>query len=543
MLLRSGLVLVGILSLEVCAEDWPQWGGHDDKNMVSMAKGLPDSFTPGRKRTDGTGVDLATTRNVRWAAHLGSQTYGSPVVAGGYVIVGTNDLGLGDWRYEETGGGVLKCFEESTGELAWQLAVRKIEWTKKTEKFRVRYPLGICCSPAVEGNRVYVVTNRGEVVCLDMRGLANGNDGPFSDESHYTRGEDKPPVRLGPKDPDIVWRFDMLHELSIFPHDANCSGALIHGDVLYVGTANGVDDDCTPYPLAPSLIALDKRTGRLVGYDDARIGTRVFHGQWSSPSLGRVGGKTLVFFGGGDGICYAFEALERIPAKPRPLECLWSCDCNPSDYRYRKGKPIDYWAGDVRKTDDNKNDGRYVGPSEIIATPVFYKNRVYVTIGQDPEHGRGRGMLTVIDATQTGDISKTGKVWTFGKLDRSLSTVSIADGLLYVADYPGRLFCLDAETGRCLWSHETKQEVWGSTLVADGKVYLGTKKYLWTFAAGPHKRICSQVRLGTPIWASPIAANGTLYVASQRYLWAVKDLGAKPALTNSRAPTTPIAGR
>jgi hypothetical protein len=270
----------------------------------------------------------------------------------------------------------------------------------------------------------------------------------------------------------------MLHELSIFPHDANCSGALIHGDVLYVGTANGVDDDCTPYPQAPSLIALDKRTGRLVGYDDARIGTRVFHGQWSSPSLGRVGGKTLVFFGGGDGICYAFEALERIPAKPRPLECVWSCDCNPSDYRYRKGKPIDYWAGDVRKTDDNKDDGRYVGPSEIIATPVFYKNRVYVTIGQDPEHGRGRGMLTVIDATQTGDISKTGKVWTFGKLDRSLSTVSIADGLLYVADYPGRLFCLDAETGRCLWSHETKQGVWGSTLVADGKVYLGTKKYL-----------------------------------------------------------------
>ena len=89
--------------------------------------------------------------------------------------------------------------------------------------------------------------------------------------------------------------------------------------------------------------------------------------------------------------------------------------------------------------------GTYVGPSEIIATPVCYKDRVYVTVGQDPSHGRGRGMLTCIDATKTGDISKTGCVWRFDKIDRSLSTVSIADGLLYVADTFGGLYCLDVE--------------------------------------------------------------------------------------------------
>ena len=67
-----------------------------------------------------------------------------------------------------------------------------------------------------------------------------------------------------------------------------------------------------PAPTAPSLIVLDKKTGRLVASDDARIGPRLLHGQWSSPSLGAVNGRKLVFFGGGDGTCYAFEALSAV---------------------------------------------------------------------------------------------------------------------------------------------------------------------------------------------------------------------------------------
>jgi outer membrane protein assembly factor BamB len=519
--------------------DWPQWGGHDNRNMVASATHLPTDFNPGKKRPDGSGIDPRTTDRVRWTARLGSQVYASPTISQGRVFVGTNDQFLHDPRYEETGGGLLLCLDEATGKTLWQLVVGKVERSYKTRKYHNRLQVGVCSPATVEGNRVYVVTNRAEVLCLDLNGMADGNQGPFTDECHYTRGAAQPPVAIGPGDADIVWRYDMLHELPIFPHDANCSAVLIHGDVLYVGTANGVDNDNTPYPLAPSVIALDKHTGRLVGYDDARIGSRVYHGQWSSPSFGQVGSKGLVFFGGGDGICYAFEALESLPEKPGPLKCAWSCDCNPPEYRFRDGKPIDYWDGAIGYGDANHDDGAYVGPSEIIATPVFYKNRVYVALGQDPTHGRGRGMLTCIDATMTGDISKTGKIWTFDKLDRSLSTVSIADGLLYIADLPGRLYCLDAETGNCYWTHDTKQQVWGSTLVADGKVYLGTQKALWVFAAGKADRVLNQVRLGSPIWSTPTAAGGTLYVASQRYLWAIESRrpSAPAVLAKAGAPS------
>src|SRR5882672_10094064 len=76
------------LTLSTVAQDWPQWGGNDlGRNMYSPAKGLPDKFDAGKLKK-GTGeVDLSTTKNVRWVAKLGSQSYGNPVVAGGKVFV------------------------------------------------------------------------------------------------------------------------------------------------------------------------------------------------------------------------------------------------------------------------------------------------------------------------------------------------------------------------------------------------------------------------------------------------------------------------
>ena len=437
---------------------------------------------PGEKSPDGSGIDLRTTRNVRWTAKLGNETYSSPAIAGGKVFIGTSDSTLEDPRFEQTGGGVLLCLDEATGRLLWRLVVPRLTTGRKSDDFDAM-GLGVCSSPAVDGNRVYVVTNRNEVLCLDANGMANGNDGPFRDERFYGVPAGHPPVEPGPLDADIVWRFD-LSALPVFPHDAAASSVLVFGDVLFVGTGNGVDHKVPPLPSAPSLIALDKRTGRLLATDNDRIGARVFHGQWSSPSLGWIGSRPLVFFGAGDGVCYAFDAITATADSRRFLHKVWSYDCTAPYRRDSRGKAIDYWSGDRREGRGNLNDGRFLSPCEIIGTPVFYKNRIYVTIGQDPQHGRGRGLLTCIDATKTGDITSSGKIWSYDKIDRSLSSVSIADGLVYAADMPGRVHCLDAETGQCYWVHDCQSDIWTSTLVVDGKVFVGTRKGLCVLAAG-----------------------------------------------------------
>jgi outer membrane protein assembly factor BamB len=506
------------------AADWPHWGGTEGCNMVSPEKGLPETFVPGDKRPDGSGIDMATTKNVKWVAQLGSTAYGNPTVAHGRVFVGTNDLTISDDpRFHRTHGGMVKCFEETTGKLLWQLVVPERQDVPAGWYFR-HQDLGVCSSPTVDGDRVYVVSSAGEVLCLDVFGQANGNDGPFVDEAKYMAGADQP-VELMPTDGDILWRYDVPDELGVALHDTASCSILIHGDLLYLSTSNGVDKDheTVVAPNAPAFIALDKRTGKLAAVENEKLSSHLFHCQWSSPSQGKVGDKSLIFLGGGDGVCYAFEALEQVPSQPVSLKKVWSYDCNPPQYKLPDGKPARYMVGDKRKTySTNKNDGLFVGPSEIISTPVFHQNRVYVATGQDPAHGRGRGIFHCIDATKTGDITHTGCIWSYDGLDRTIASATIADGLVYLADVAGRMHCLDADTGKCYWVYETKAEAWGSALVADGKVYFGNQKDFFVMAAGKQPKLLEQIRLGSAVYSSPIVANGVLYVASQRYLWAVE---------------------
>lgn len=517
----GGLIVAGS-ALVASAADWPQWGGSNARNMAADEKGLPVKFEPGKKKSDGSGIDLKTTSNVKWVVKLGSENYSSPVIADGKVYIGTNDAGIEDPRYKPTGGGLLLCFDEATGKRLWQLVVPKLQEGKRSEDYD-EMNLGICSTPTVEGNRLYLVSSRCDVLCVDVNGMANGNDGPFQDESHYTVEPGQRAVEPKSDDGDVVWQFDMLNKLPVFPHDASSCAPLVYGDYIYVATGNGVDNGKPPMPLSPSLIVLDKNTGRLVAKDEALIGTRVFHGQWSSPSLGLVNQKPLVFYGAGDGICYAFDAITTATESKGFLNQAWSFDCNTPEHRIHDGKPVDYWEGDKREDKGNKDDWSYVGLDEIISTPVFYKNRVYVSVGRDPLHGdNSKGDLFCIDASKSGDITTAGKIWSYTDIGRTMSTVSIVDGLLYVADAAGRVHCLDAESGEVYWVHDTGADIWGSTLVTDGKIYVGTRRNFCVLAAGKEKKVLAQVRLGTQVRSTPAVSDGVLYVASQRYLWAVQ---------------------
>ncbi len=559
MKLRNMTVLAITLAAPVLAADWPQWGRDGSKNMIAPdAKYLPIAWDAGERNDEGE-TDMATTKNIKWVAKLGSQSYGNPTVAGGKVFVGTNNDSPRDKRYQGDHS-LLYALDEKTGEFLWQFTAPKIGSGKVGDW---EY-LGISSSPTIDGDRIYLTTNRFEVICLDVHGMANGNQG-FQDEGKYQVGLNtpRPPIEVTSTDADIIWRFDMGEELGTFPHNITSSSVLVVGDLLFVSTSNGVDWSHTniPNPKAPSLVVLDKKTGKLAGEEITGMGFRIMHGGWSSPALGNVNGKDLVFFGGPDGICYAFDP-KPIPDPEDPefmiLKEVWRCDGNLKSYRFDKeGKPIRYVRPD--------------GPSEFIATPVFYKNRVYIAIGQDPEHGEGVGRLLCIDATKTGDISETGVVWDYGatrdpkdktpKINRSISTVSIADGLLYVADYAGWVHCVDAETGKLLWKHDTLAHIWGSTLVADGKVYIGNEDGIvnvfhvegmkklaqeyggeisTTLQGGavtvtdkdgkktkldPSRTAALLVEIEMPgaVFSSPIYANGVLYIATGSHLYAIEE--------------------
>ncbi|MCP4378875.1 MAG: PQQ-binding-like beta-propeller repeat protein, partial [bacterium] len=258
------------------------------------------------------------------------------------------------------------------------------------------------------------------------------------------------------------------------PHNATNCSILVDGDLLYVSTANGVGwrHREVANPKAPSIIVLNRKSGKLVAVDNANIGPDIFHGQWSSPSLGKVKGRKQIFFGGGDGLCYGFEALDpSLSSAGNTLKMIWKFTCDTTA-RKVEGGPSSY-----PKAPDS--------PTVIVAMPVFYKNRVYVAAGGDPWHGKRFGGLYCIDATKTGDITKSGRIWSYMDLGQSISTVSIKDGLVYITSYGGMLHCLDAETGKLLWKHDTGGEIYSSTMLAGGKLYVSTglrrRGELWIF--------------------------------------------------------------
>src|SRR2546428_1352345 len=195
--------------------DWPMWGGTPDRNMISNMKGLPTTW------------DINKKTNVKWVAALGSQSYGNPVVAGGQVYVGTNNEGLRD---PKQGGdrGVLMAFDEKTGEFLWHQTNEKLASGRVND-----WPFqGVCSSPLVEGDRLYYVTNRCELVCLDTEGfLDKENDGPFTEEKYKSD-----------LDADIVWKLDMMEELGVFPHNMSNSSPVMYGDLLFIITSNGHDE-------------------------------------------------------------------------------------------------------------------------------------------------------------------------------------------------------------------------------------------------------------------------------------------------------------
>lgn len=452
--------------------DWPMWGGTPDRNMVSNMKGLPTTW------------DVNKKTNVKWMATIGSQSYGNPTVSGGMVFVGTNNEGLRDPK-QPNDRGVVMAFDEKTGEFVWQITHEKLSAGRVND-----WPFqGVASSPAVEGDRLYYVSNRAELICADTKGFTDDeNDGPVKDEKF-----------TGKKDGDIVWRYDMIEEVGAHPHNLANSSPVIYGDLIFVSTSNGQDESHVniPSPKAPSMIAINKKDGKLV-WEVNNVKDKILHGQWSSPAVGKIGDVLQVVVGEGDGWVRGYEALTG--------KLLWSFDTNPKESVWPKTR------------------------NEIIATAIIYDNKVYIANGQDPEHGEGVGHAYCIDGTKRGDITKTGLVWHFDKIRRSISTPALADGLLYYPDFSGFLHVIDAKTGQELWQHDMFAAIWGSPLVVDGKVYLGDEDGdVAILAAGKEKKLIGEMNMGSSVYSSPVPANGALIIMNRNQLFSLAASGAPAA--------------
>ena len=461
-----------ILTSSISAQEASMFGNTPSRNMVSGETGLVSEW------------DASTGSNVLWSQPVGSQAYGGPTVANGRVYIGTNNEGRRDPAIEGDKG-VVMAFDSTSGDFLWQMVHPKLSSGRVND-----WPLqGVCSTAFMEGDRIYYVSNEAHIVCLDAKGFEDGeNNGPFVDEEYTDENSG-----------DIIWSYDMIGELDVFPHNLATGSPLIVGDILYTVTSNGVDEGHVniPSPFSPDFIALDKNTGELL-WESNPVGENVLHGAWTNPAYGVINGQAQVVFPGGDGIIYSLNAENG--------ELIWQFDCNPEDSE---------WILGGRGTRNN-----------ILSTPVIYNNRVYIGVGQDPEHGEAPGHFFAIDATGSGDITNTHAVWHRGGEDfyRTMSTAAISDGVLYISSLSGFLHALDPETGEEFWTYDTFAAVWGSPFVADGKVFLGDEDGdVVILRAGKEMEVLGEYNLGAAVYCTPVAKDGVLYVLTRNRIWALQE--------------------
>jgi len=485
------LLLLATVALGLRAGDQAQWGAAWNRNMVSAETGLPDSFDPG------------SSRNIKWIAKLGTETYSTSIVAAGRVYIGTNNGDPRDPRHHGDRG-VLMCFDEQDGHLLWQLVVPK----REEDPYHDWPKTGMSSPVTVEGDRVYTVNNRGEVVCLDPRGLANGNDGPFTDEGSHMAPKGEPAMTPGPLDADILWLFDLTKGAGIWSHDGAHSSILIDGDFLYLNSGTGVDNTHVKIrtPDAPSLVVLDKKTGRYLAREDEHIAPNIFHCTWSAPALATIGGQRLILFAAGNGILYGFETLAKAPSGTNvaKLKKVWEYDFDPSGPKEN-----------VHRFNRNRREG----PSNFYGMPVVVDGRIYLAGGGDLFWGKNEAWLKCLEPAGGSGSNAVHEVWSYRLGNHVLSTPAISGDLLFIADCGRKFHCIDKQTGKALWTQDIAGEVWASPLVADGKVYLGTRSgQFWIFAADREKRVITNMELRDPIAATVTAANGAVYIASMTKL-------------------------
>ena len=311
---------------------------------------------------------------------MGDETFGRPVVVGDAVYVGTDNARHMNPAYQEEAG-VLMAFQAKDGKFLWQDVAPRVE--RGLREFLLP---STTSAPYVDGNRLYYVTAECQLRCLDTQGFRDGeNNGPYREEAFQDNAA-----------ADIVWELDMCGRLGVFPHEATNSEVLPVGDLLMVSTSNGQNEGHTrvPSPRAPSLIAVDKRSGEVV-WRAIGPGEQVLHGQWSSPVAANVNGRIQVLFGGGDRWLRSYDAASGHE--------VWRFDGNPKDARWLPRPGV-------------------LSRSSIIASPVFADGRVFVAMGQSPGHGTGPSLIHAISPNGQGDVTESRLLWTSREVGRVVGT-------------------------------------------------------------------------------------------------------------------------
>ena len=424
-------------------------------------------------------VEAERRRAVSGRPSSGRKAYGGPIIAGGKVFVGTNNeqprnkrdiKKNADGEVEPIDKGILMCFDEKTGKFLWQAVHDKLPDGSVTRLAAGRASARRRPSRATAST---TSATAARVVCADVNGMADGNQGI---QTEKYKDADRRRHHLG-------IRHDQGTERLPAQHGGLLARSIV-GDIIFVVTANGVDEGHIniPAPEAPSFIALDKKTGKLL-WKSNLPGKNIMHGQWSNPAYARDRRRQAGHLPRRRRLALRLRARDgradlevRLQPEGRGVRAR----------RHRHPQRLHRHAGRLRQQGLHRRrpgpgahdrHRRTSGastrprPGRHLQGPGGQRRRTRTARRRSARSRtrtrRGRG-------TTAATRNASGRQRDF-KFGRTMSTACIVDDVVYIAELHGYLHCLDAKTGKHYWQYDTKAAIWGSPYYVDGKVFLGNE--------------------------------------------------------------------
>jgi outer membrane protein assembly factor BamB len=176
------------------------------------------------------------------------------------------------------------------------------------------------------------------------------------------------------------------------------------------------------------------------------------------------------------------------------------------------------------------NDGKEIwrvvdGAESTIAMPVSENGVVFwytgFTTGDD---GKKYTEMIAVNPKGKGDITGTNVVWKKREeLSRNQSlTPVIKDGLIYTVNTRNILMCIDAATGKEIWSTHVISNYDSSPLYIDGNIFFFSEKgEVLVIKTGRKYKPVAKSQMDSGIWATPAVLRNSVILRTQKYLYRI----------------------
>jgi outer membrane protein assembly factor BamB len=432
----STVLMLGISTgaVAVPADDWPTFRGLH-AGGVADGHALPGSWDP------------ASGHNVLWVVPVPGASHASPIVWGDriYVVTSVAEDPAADRRETSLGNRTLHddavrewqvlAFDRSDGTMVW--ADQPYRGAPRVPRHEKASHLN--STPATDGRFLVAVFASEGMVCYDLDGTE-------------------------------LWRRDLGQlDTGLWGDPSNPwghgSSPVIHDDLVIIQSDRYEDSFLAAF--------------RLSDGEPVWRAARSEKNTWSTPTLHRVGGRTLVVTNGGN-----------------------------HNRAYDADTGAELWS--------------YADEAEVkVPTPVVAGGRV-ILAGGWPQ-GRPIHAVAVDASGEVADTPGQGALaWRVDQGGPYTTTPVVYRGVVYSVTDNGIASAYDLETGERLFRERLRGGFSASPVAGDGKVYFSSEDgEVFVLAAGSGFELVSEIDMAETIFASPAISEGTIYLRTAGRLYAL----------------------